>query len=95
MALVNGFASTEDQGPSTYVTLVSSDGFEFVVRRSAANVSGALRRMLDPRSTMPSAASEQVTDLIAGGFSEARQGRCVLENIKYVGGTFVELASLA
>ncbi|KAI9844941.1 MAG: hypothetical protein M1838_001973 [Thelocarpon superellum] len=55
----------DEQRLSEYVTLVSSDGFEFVVRRSAANVSGALRRMLDTRS----------------GFSEALQGRCVLENI--------------
>ena len=33
-----------------YVTLVSSDGFEFVVKRSAACISGALNRMLDPKS---------------------------------------------
>lgn len=31
-----------------YVTLISSDGFEFVVLRDAAVVSGAIRRMLDP-----------------------------------------------
>ena len=36
--------------PSPFVTLVSSDGFEFHVRRSAACVSGALRRMLDTQS---------------------------------------------
>lgn len=37
---------------SKYVTLVSSDGFEFVVLREAACVSGAIKRMLDPKSTV-------------------------------------------
>lgn len=41
---------TTTVSPSDYVTLVSNDGFEFVVRRSAAYVAGALRRMLDPKS---------------------------------------------
>ncbi|KAI9803361.1 MAG: hypothetical protein M1833_000878 [Piccolia ochrophora] len=54
--------------PREWVTLVSSDGFEFVVQREAACVSGALRRMLDPKSN----------------FSEAISGRCVLENINGV-----------
>jgi transcription elongation factor B subunit 1 len=36
---------------SKYVTLISSDGFEFVVLREAACVSGAIKRMLDPKST--------------------------------------------
>ena len=35
---------------SPYVTLVSSDGFEFHIRRSAACVSGTIRRMLDTQS---------------------------------------------
>ena len=35
---------------SPYVTLVSADGFEFHVRRSAACVSGTIRRMLDVQS---------------------------------------------
>lgn len=37
--------------PSEYVTLVSNDGFEFIITRSAAYVSAVLKRMLDPRST--------------------------------------------
>lgn len=53
---------------SKYVTLVSSDGYEFVVLREAACVSGAIRRMLDPKS----------------GFGESISGRCVFEEIKYV-----------
>lgn len=36
---------------SEYITLVSSDDFKFVIRRSAANISGAIKRMLDPTST--------------------------------------------
>jgi len=43
---VNGATAT----PSPFVTLVSADGFEFHVRRSAACVSAAIRRMLDPQS---------------------------------------------
>ncbi|CAG8981733.1 hypothetical protein HYALB_00013432 [Hymenoscyphus albidus] len=37
-------------GLSKYVTLISSDGFEFVVLREAACISGAIKRMLDPKS---------------------------------------------
>jgi hypothetical protein len=38
------------EGLSDYITLVSNDDFTFVVRRSAANISGAIKRMLDPAS---------------------------------------------
>jgi hypothetical protein len=44
-------ASTQGQALSKYVTLISSDGFEFVVLREAACISGAIKRMLDPTST--------------------------------------------
>ncbi|PGH17096.1 hypothetical protein AJ80_04969 [Polytolypa hystricis UAMH7299] len=54
--------------PPEYVTLVSNDGFEFVIPRSAACVSGTIRRMLDPASK----------------FSEAITGRCVFEDMKFV-----------
>lgn len=36
--------------PSSYVTLVSSDGFEFIVRRESAYVAETIKRMLDPNS---------------------------------------------
>ncbi|KAK3174247.1 hypothetical protein OEA41_001491 [Lepraria neglecta] len=38
--------------PSTspYVTLISSDGFEFIVSRDAACVAGTIKKMLDPQS---------------------------------------------
>ena len=39
-----------DESASKYVTIVSVDGFEFIVRRDAANVSKVLRRSFDPRS---------------------------------------------
>jgi hypothetical protein len=42
--------SSQAQGLSKYVTLVSSDDFEFVVLREAACISGAIKRMLDPAS---------------------------------------------
>ncbi|KAI0181595.1 POZ domain-containing protein [Hypoxylon sp. FL1284] len=52
-------------GPSKYVTLVSSDGFEFVVLRDATFISPAIKSMLDPKSQ----------------FTESRTGRCVFEEI--------------
>lgn len=36
--------------PSPYVTLISSDGFEFIVSRDAACVAGTIKKMLDPQS---------------------------------------------
>ncbi|KAL9096859.1 MAG: hypothetical protein Q9165_000823 [Trypethelium subeluteriae] len=51
-----------------YVTLVSSDGFEFVVQRSAARIAGAINRMLDPKNN----------------FSEALTNRCELREINGV-----------
>ncbi|EQL34863.1 hypothetical protein RJZ56_000827 [Blastomyces dermatitidis] len=54
--------------PPEYVTLASNDGFEFIISRSAACVSGTIRRMLDP----------------ASNFSEAVTGRCVFENMNGV-----------
>lgn len=56
---VNGSA------PSKYITLVSSDGFEFVVLREAALVSPMIKGMLDPKS----------------GWEEARSGRCPFNEI--------------
>ncbi len=44
--------ATNGQQLSKYVTLVSGDGFEFVVLREAACVSGAIKRMLDPKSML-------------------------------------------
>lgn len=43
--------SSSASSSSDYVTLVSSDGFEFHVLRSCAVISGAIKRMLDPSST--------------------------------------------
>ena len=52
--------------PSKWVTLVSSDGFEFVVLRELACKSGAIRKMLDPKS----------------GFMEAQSDRCVFGEMR-------------
>ncbi|CEJ58060.1 Putative Transcriptional elongation regulator Elc1/Elongin C [Penicillium brasilianum] len=54
-----------DSAQSEFVTLVSYDGFEFIIPRNAACISGTIRRMLDPTSK----------------FSESLSGRCVLENL--------------
>lgn len=51
---------------SKYVTLVASDGFEFVVLREAAQVSPIIRSMLDVKSQ----------------FAEAKDARCVFQEIK-------------
>ncbi|KAL9127524.1 MAG: hypothetical protein Q9217_003612 [Psora testacea] len=53
--------------PSTHVTLVSSDGFEFIVKREAACVAGTIKKMLDPQSN----------------FAEAVTGRCTLSTINW------------
>ncbi|KAH8792100.1 putative Elongin-C [Hyaloscypha finlandica] len=39
-------SSSQKQGSSKYVTLISSDGFEFVVLREAACISKAIKKML-------------------------------------------------
>ncbi|KAI4096932.1 MAG: hypothetical protein LQ344_000735 [Seirophora lacunosa] len=36
---------------SEYITMISNDGFEFIIKRDAANVAGTIRKMLDPTST--------------------------------------------
>ena len=43
----------DEREPSRYVTLISSDGFEFVVLRQAVFVSPAIKKMLDPKSEQP------------------------------------------
>ncbi|KAL7902615.1 BTB/POZ protein [Trichoderma sp. SZMC 28014] len=61
-------SATEDDdvsGPSKYVTLVSGDGFEFVVLREAAKISPIIKGMLDPRSQ----------------FAEAKDARCVFQEM--------------
>jgi transcription elongation factor B subunit 1 len=54
--------------PSKYVTLVSADGFEFVVLREAAMVSPIIKSMLDLKSQ----------------FAEAKDARCVFQEINSV-----------
>jgi len=67
-----------------YVTLVSSDGFEFVVLRSCATVAGAINRMLDPSSEPAQfCLTLIVLKVLPDNFAESRTNRCVFENIKY------------
>jgi elongin-C len=61
--------STElEVADQSYVTLVSSDGFEYVVLRDATLISPVIKGMLNPRSA----------------FLEATTGRCVFQDIRYV-----------
>ncbi|KAH9893879.1 Skp1 family protein [Xylariomycetidae sp. FL2044] len=53
--------ASNGSAPSKYITLVSSDGFEFVVLRKAAFISPVIKSMLDPR---------------AGHFAETESGKC-------------------
>ncbi|KAI0907335.1 BTB/POZ protein [Ustulina deusta] len=57
-------ASTAPE-PRKYVTLVSSDGYEFVLLREAVLISAAIKGMLDPKSQ----------------FAESRTNRCYFEEI--------------
>lgn len=68
MASASASATTTTDHLSEYITLISSDNFTFIIRRSAANISGAIKRMLDP----------------ANGFRESKEGICRFDNIKYV-----------
>lgn len=58
--------STTVPTPTKYVTLVSADGFEFVVPREACLVSPVLKRMVVPD----------------GGFIENRTGRMVMSTLR-------------
>jgi transcription elongation factor B subunit 1 len=60
----------KDPEPSKYITLVSNDGFEFVVLREAACVSSTISRMLSTAN--------------GGGFQEAMTGICRFEELRYV-----------
>jgi hypothetical protein len=41
-----------DESLSEYVRFVSYDGFEFIIRREAANISGHLNSAFDPKSAI-------------------------------------------
>ncbi|KAF2680004.1 POZ domain-containing protein [Lentithecium fluviatile CBS 122367] len=57
-----------DNKETEYVTLVSSDDFEFKILRSAACIAGTIKKALDPQS----------------GFRETTQNRVVLSTINGV-----------
>ncbi|KAI9834169.1 MAG: hypothetical protein M1826_005280 [Phylliscum demangeonii] len=52
-------ATVKASRPGEYITLVSNDGYEFVVRRAAAEASGYLRRMMDPRNNFSESISHR------------------------------------
>ncbi|KAM0323006.1 hypothetical protein ACHAQA_009105 [Verticillium albo-atrum] len=63
--LTQGGLDVGSGSESKYVTLISGDGFEFVVLREAVMISPAIKSMLDSRSQ----------------FKEAITGRCVFSEI--------------
>ncbi|KAF1732579.1 Elongin-C [Beauveria bassiana] len=66
------------QTSSKYVTLVSGDGFEFVVLREATMVSPIIKGMLEPRSQ----------------FAEAIDARCVFQEMSFPLGSLGRGANL-
>lgn len=70
--------------PSEYVTLISSDDYTFVVRRSAACISDAIKRMLDPRSmcTFLKELQGRFAKWVIDGFMESKTNTCRFDNIK-------------
>ena len=50
----------EETAPQ-WVTLVSSDGFEFIIQREPAMIAGTIRRMLDPKCARNGGLSERGT----------------------------------
>jgi transcription elongation factor B subunit 1 len=77
-------ADTEQIDAPDYVTLVSNDGFEFLVQRKSACLSGAIKRMLDPNSTFAFFSplrSSQCWLPLADGFAESKTHKCTFENI--------------
>ena len=69
--------------PSEFVTLVSCDGFEFIIRRETAYVAGTIKKMLDPTSQYSLGETTALSLIInLGNFAEAVSGRCVFENMK-------------
>jgi transcription elongation factor B subunit 1 len=42
-----------DDKSTEYVTLVSNDGYEFKILRSAACIAGTIKKALDPMCTQP------------------------------------------
>lgn len=73
-----------DPADASTVILESNDGFQFIVRKSAATKSPAIRGMLDTRSE--SIHSFWVTALvlksILGNFAEARENKIVFHNMR-------------
>ena len=84
-----GLSTTSDMSatPSEFVTLVSSDGHQFILRREIANGAGAIKRMLDPNSTRTRRAvicpaTRHADRESTGKFAEAQSGVCRFETIR-------------
>lgn len=76
--------ATSMSDAADYVTLISSDGFSFVVQRSSACISGAIKRMLDPACTSIHVALHirKYISHVTDGFAESKTNTCRFENMK-------------
>jgi transcription elongation factor B subunit 1 len=69
--------------PTEYVTLVSNDGYEFKILRSAACIAGTIKKALDPTCSSFTLNAMRITNSYPAGFRENTQNRVDLPTIKY------------
>ena len=69
---------------SEYVTLVSNDGYEFKLLRSAACIAGAIKRALNPECEWLFFVTRLILTMRQAGFQETTRNRMDFPMIKYV-----------
>ena len=84
-----GSVTMNNDKTTDYVTLVSNDGYEFKLLRSAACIAGTIKRAMNPECKKICLCIREMYILIryAAGFQETARNRMEFPTIKYV--TFV------
>jgi transcription elongation factor B subunit 1 len=72
-----------DEKSTEYVTLVSTDGYEFKILRSAACIAGTIKKALDPLCMYRTSFTTTSLTAHIAGFRENTQNRIDLPTIKY------------
>lgn len=74
-----------DEKNTEYVTLVSNDGYEFKLLRSAACIAGTIKRAMNPecKQTLEYCCHTQKLILSTAGFQETARNRMEFPTIKY------------
>jgi hypothetical protein len=62
----------DTQPLSSYVTLVSNDGYEFKLHRAAACIAGTIKKALDPACTVPPSPYYTVLTSVRSGLPRGR-----------------------